>query len=79
MTIFFPSDFDNFFDALLGLVSISMLIQVGQLSNPELRRITDAATTARFRGEFVVFLTFFARGIMIEMYCLQRVFKFKSL
>ena len=34
-----------------GLVGVSILIQVGTLSNPELRKITDAAISVQYRGD----------------------------
>ena len=45
--------YDNYSTAALhpnGLVGVSVLIQIGQLSNIELRKITDAAASVQYRG-----------------------------
>ena len=34
-----------------GLVGVSILIQVGTMSNSELRKITDAAISVQYRGD----------------------------
>ena len=46
--------YDNYTSAARhpnGLVGVSILIQVGTLSNPELRKITDAAISVQYRGD----------------------------
>jgi hypothetical protein len=35
-----------------GLVGLSVLVQIGQMSNIELRKITDAAASVPYRGKF---------------------------
>ena len=34
-----------------GLVGLSVLVQIGQMSNIELRKITDAAASVPYRGK----------------------------
>ena len=36
-----------------GLVGLSVLVQIGQMSNIELRKITDAAASVPYRGKHV--------------------------
>ena len=37
-----------------GLVGLSVLVQIGQMSNIELRKITDAAASVPYRGKHKV-------------------------
>ena len=36
-----------------GLVGLSVLVQIGQMSNIELRKITDAAASVPYRGKHI--------------------------
>ena len=38
-----------------GLVAVSVMLQIGQLSNTELRRITEAALNIKFGGIFIIY------------------------
>ena len=45
--------YDNYTVALTsphGIIVVSVMLQIGQLSNPELRRITDAAVNIKYGG-----------------------------
>ena len=37
-----------------GLVAVSVMLQIGQLSNTELRRITEAALNIKFGGTIAI-------------------------
>ncbi|XP_034935669.1 carbonic anhydrase-related protein 10 isoform X2 [Chelonus insularis] len=59
--------YNNYSDALhrpQGTVAISLLLQVGDLSNPELRKFTDKLNDVKYRGEMTEIPRFVVRELL---------------